>query len=348
MRAVSAVDSVSLAIQRTRDFLFRPFSWGTYLKLGLVAIVTEGVGSHFQSSTHNDHSSGSGPVIQSLHDLPALWVAEGVAAVLLLIVISLWLAYLITRLRFAFFHCLTRNTREIRPGWHLYRPQASRFFWMNVAVGLCFVLLVAVVAAPFAAGFWQLFQQTQQSGHLNVWLLLSLVLPLIPILLLLALAAFLADVILRDCMMPHYALENATAGQAWSQVRARIQAEKRQFIVYALLRVALPIVAMAGVFMVLFVPGLAVAGAFAGILYGIHSTFADATGAAAVVGVLIQVFFGVVAFFFFALFSICVGGPVSTGIREFALIFYGGRYQTLGDMLYPPPPPAIEGTPHTS
>ena len=43
MIPISAVDSVSLAIQRTREFLFRQFTWGTYLKLSLVAIITEGV-----------------------------------------------------------------------------------------------------------------------------------------------------------------------------------------------------------------------------------------------------------------------------------------------------------------
>jgi len=44
--------------------------------------------------------------------------------------------------------------------------------------------------------------------------------------------------------------------------------------------------------------------------------------------------------------SICLGGPLSTGVREYALIFYGGRYQVLGDALYPPPPqppPMIQG-----
>jgi len=45
MRVLSAADSVSPAIQRTRELLFKPFSWGTYLKLGLVAIITEGAGS---------------------------------------------------------------------------------------------------------------------------------------------------------------------------------------------------------------------------------------------------------------------------------------------------------------
>ena len=86
----------------------------------------------------------------------------------------------------------------------------------------------------------------------------------------------------------------------------------------------------------LLIPGLMLAGSFAAFVYGIHSAFADATGAAAVVGILLQVFFGVVAFGFALLASICLGGPVSTGVREYALIFYGGRYQALGEILYPP------------
>jgi len=84
-----------------------------------------------------------------------------------------------------------------------------------------------------------------------------------------------------------------------------------------------------------------VAGSFAAFEYGIHSAFTGATGVAMVVGVIIQVFFGLVAFGLALLFSICLGGPLSTGIREYALIFYGGRYQALGEILYPPPPPTF-------
>jgi len=42
--------------------------------------------------------------------------------------------------------------------------------------------------------------------------------------------------------------------------------------------------------------------------------------------------------------GICLGGPVSTGLREYALMFYGGRYQALGDVLYPPAAPAASGS----
>jgi hypothetical protein len=338
MRAISAVDAVSLAIRRTRDFLFRPFKWGTFLKLGFVAIVTEGLGSNFHSS-HTNHSSGNGPNVYSPFNLRPELIAAIVVAVLVGIVLSILIFYLITRLRFAFFHCLIHNTKQIRTGWRLYGAQAMRFFWLNLAVGFCFLLLVGLVAIPFVAGFVRLFHEIQQNGHPDIGLILALLLPLIPIVLLLALAGFVADLILRDFMLPHFALEDATAGEAWAEVWDRIKAEKRQFFVYALLRVVLPTIAMVGLFMVLIIPGLALAGAYGAFEYGLHSAFADATGGAAVAGFLLQVFFGVVAFVFALLVSICLGGPLSTGVREYALLFYGGRYRALGDILYPPPAP---------
>jgi hypothetical protein len=347
MRAVSAADSVSLAVQRTREFLFTRFTWGTYLKLGLVAIVTEGLSNNFRSSSHNVHStshigapSADGAIVTPpFHLAPfnvaPVQVAAIVAAVLLAMILAGVIFYLVTRLRFAYFHCLIHKSTEIRPGWWIYRAQAARFFWLNLGVGFCFLLLIGLLAIPFGAGFWRLFQETQHGGHLDIGLLLSLVLPLIPLILLLALSAMLTDLILRDCMLPHIALDDATVSEAWSQVWMRINAEKRQFLVYALLRIALPIVTTVALFLLLLIPGLVLAGSLAAIEFGIHSTFADATGSSWLVGVLLQVFFGLLAFGFALLAGICLGGPLSTGIREYALIFYGGRYKELGDILYP-------------
>jgi hypothetical protein len=338
MRAISAPDSVSLAIQRTREFLFHPFRWGTYLKLGLVAILTEGIGSNINSSSNHAPSTSHGPMVYSPFSLSPQWIGVIVAAVLLAIVLSLFVGYLITRLRFAFFHCLIHNVKQIRPGWRFYREQAARFFWFNVVVGLCYLLLLALCALPFVAAFWRLFHDMPTGGHPNFGLLFSSVLPLIPVILLLLLVGIALDVVLRDWMLPHFALEDASAGEAWSAVWARIVAEKRQFLVYALLRLILPTIAIVGLFILLIVPGLILAGSVAAVEWSIHSVFADATGAGAVVGILLQAFFGLLAFAFALLAGICLGGPLSTGLREYALIFYGGRYQALGDILYPPPP----------
>jgi hypothetical protein len=340
MQPISAVDSVAPAIERTRNFLFRPFKWSTYLKLGLVAIVTEGVGDNFHSSTtHTGHGGsqgglGASPGFPSFHCSPACIVIVA-AAVLLAFLIAAFVFYLITRLRFAFFHSLIHNSKEIGPGWHFYRAQASRFFWLNIAVAICFMLLLVLAALPFAALLWRIVEGYRQAGHLDVGLMLALVLPLIPVILLLVIAGLLSGIVLRDWMMPHIALENATAGEAWRQVRARIAADKRQFLVYAILRVILPAIAAIGTFVVLALPGLMLAGSVAAVEWGIHSSFSGATGGSWFMGVALEVFFGVLAFGFALLASICIGGPLSTGIREFALIFYGGRYKALGDILYP-------------
>ena len=180
-------------------------------------------------------------------------------------------------------------------------------------------------------------RQTSKAAT-SIWgLFLGLVLPLIPIILLLVVAGVLSDLILRDWMLPHIALDNATAGEAWRQVRARIMAEKRQFIVYAMLRVILPTIASIAVIIVLAIPGLLMAGTIAAMEWGIHSAFSGSTGSSWLVGVVLEVFFGLVAFGFALLASICIGGPLSTGVREYALIFYGGRYKALGDILYPSP-----------
>jgi hypothetical protein len=182
----------------------------------------------------------------------------------------------------------------------------------------------------------KLYHETQRGGPTDIGLILSLILPLIPVILLLVVAGVLLDVILRDWMLPHYALENATAGEAWSRVWAYIRAEKRQFIAYVLLRLILPTIAAVGLFFLLLIPGIILGGSLAIVEFGLHSAFSDTSGGSAVVGVLLQVFFGVLGVVFAVLAGICLGGPVSTGVREYALVFYGGRYQALGDILYPP------------
>lgn len=341
MSSISAADSVSFAIQRTRNFLFRPFRWGTFLKLGLVALITEGIGSnshfdHNQGSHHGTHVYQQGPMINSLHDIKPEWIVIIAAILLLAMLIAIVIFYLVTRLRFAFFYCLVSNTTRIAPGWSLYGSQAARFFWLNVVIGILSFLLVILIFVPFAAGFWHVFHSMPPGGQPDWGTLIALALPIIPIVLLLVLAAFVADILLRDFMLPHFALDNATSGEAFARAWSAIKAEKRQFFVYALLRVILPIIATIAVFIVLLIPGLCLAGAIGVIEYSLHSVFSDSSGAAFAVGVIFQVFFGLVAVAFALLAGICLGGPLSTGIREYALIFYGGRYPALGNLLYPP------------
>lgn len=333
MRAFSAAEAISPAINRTREFLFAPpFRWTTFLKLCLVAAITEGLGTNLQSNANKSHSGGDvGPMI---YHFPPMIIAAVVAASLLLLIVVLLIFYVMTRLRFAYFHCLTTNTRLLKPGWNLYRPQANRFFRMNVAVGICFVLMAGLMVSPFIPGFIRLFRGIQQGNGPDISLILSLALPLIPIFMLIVVAAIALDIILRDGMLPHYALDDATAGQAWSALWERVLAEKGAFFAYGILRIVLPVISFIGIFVVLLVPGLVLLGSVAGAEYAIHSAFSDAAGAVAAIGAVLEIFIGVIALGFALVIGISIGGPVSTAIREYALVFYGSRYQKLGDMLF--------------
>ena len=324
MPAISAAEAISPAIQRTKTFLFRPFRLSTYLKLCLVALLTEGsAGGNFNSSFPRGHHASHLSAFPHFAFTPER-IAAACAIIALLLLVGLFIAYLITRLRFAWFHCLIHNIREIRPGWHLYREPATRFFWFNVVVGLCFFALMAVLVFPFAAGFIGLFHGMRAGAHPNIGAIFALLLPLIPIILLIVILAIAAKIVLLDLMLPHFALDNATAGQAWAAAWSRIRSEKGAFFVYALLRVLLPIAAAIGLFVVLHLA----------LGHGLLALF-------------LEVFVGCIATAIGLLVFIGVYGPLQTAVREYALIFYGNRYRTLGDALYPLPPPAAIPTPAT-
>lgn len=339
MPSISAVDAISPAIRRTRTFLFNPFRWRTYFKLCLVAVLTEGFGSRFNFSWpgghSSPHSSGTQYAFYSLHRVTPAWIAVIVVAAVLFTLVSFFLVYLITRLRFAYFHCLIHNIQQIRPGWRLYRAPATRFFWLNVVVGLCFLLLMALIATPFVLGFWHLFRN---NAHPDIGQVLALALPLIPLVLIFVFVGIAVDLILRDWMLPHYALDNSRAREAWAAVWTRIRSEKAPFFVYALLRVILPFVAAIAIVISLVILGLILAAAVALLALVIHSALTGITGGPLLAGRLLLVLLIAAAFFAVMLLLVGVFGPLSTAVRQYALIFYGARYQRLGEILYPPPP----------
>jgi len=104
MRSISAVDAVSLAIQRTR-------SSSSGHSVGDLSEAWPGRDRHgrpwnnFPFLIAHQYSSGHGPMINSPFNLQPVQIAAIAAAVLLAILLSIVIFYLITRLRFAFFHC---------------------------------------------------------------------------------------------------------------------------------------------------------------------------------------------------------------------------------------------------
>ncbi len=357
MQAFSAADVISPAIRRTRWFLFEPFRWSTFLKLCLVSVLTEGgsSGGNFNvPSSH--HSSSSGPATTSTipsiaaphFGLSPLAVVLIAAIIVLFIGLVFVVAYLVTRLRFSLFHCLVSGTREIRPGWRLYEAQSWRFFLLSVVVGFAFFFVMLLIAIPFILGFYRLVQDARPGDPTNFAAIFALILPLIPIIILIVLLAFAVQIVLHDMMLPHMALENASAGDAWRQVRMRIAAEKGGFLLFAFLRIVLPIAATIAAVIVLAIPSILGALFLGAPIVWLSTLTASGVGLSKVLLVLLISLLVLVGAVIVVFLMLCIGGPIGIAVRNYALLFYGGRYQVLGDLLSPPPAPNIEPTPQAS
>lgn len=346
MYAYSAADLISPAIKRTKWFLFQPFRWSTFLKLCAVSVLTEGFSSNFNVPGGNGGHSKSAPspaspgLPSAPFGLSPMEIALIAAFVVVCIGLGLVIFYLVTRLRFAMFHCLVYQTREIRPGWQRYEAESWRFFLLSVTVGFAFLGVIVVAAIPFVVGFYRLARSAQPDDAFNLAGFLSLLLPLIPVIVAVVLVAIALHVILNDLILPHIALENASAGAAWRQVWMHITAEKGGFLLYALLRVVLPIAAMIAAVIVLILPFLLVFGAMGLSAAGLGVLIAGASGVNKLLLILVLALIVLAAVAIAIFLALCVGGPIGIAVRNYALLFYGGRYQALGDLLSPPPPPA--------
>lgn len=343
MHAFSAADLISPAIKRTKWFLFDQFRWTTYLKLCFVAALTEGGFSGKFNLPGGAHGGGansnSTPAVFVPHHIgiSPLAIALIAAIVIVILGVSLVVFYLITRLRFALFYSLVYRTRAIRPGWTAYESQSWRFFLLSLAVSVLFLCAVAVAAIPFILGFYRMFTNTQPGEHFNWSGFFALLLPLIPVFIAIVLIGIAIQIILHDLMLPHMALENVSAGEAWRQVRARITSEKGGFALFAALRIILPIAAGILAIFVLLIPAILLVLLFALPVLGLAALVGSSAGMAKAAFILLIAAVVAVGIAILIVLGVSVTGPIGIGSRNYALLFYGGRYQALGDLLDPPP-----------
>ena len=337
MHAFSAPEAISPALNRTKRLLFQPFRWGTYLKLCAVAVFTEGYSgnSHFNSGSSSH--TGNGSSFPSFAVTPGL-IAAIVAVSIVAVVLGILLFYLVVRLRFALFDCLVHQTTAISPGWHRYREQAGRFFVFNIMAGIVYLIVAAFAVLPFILKFIRFYHESRAAGRVDFGELFSLALPLLPVILLLIFLAILMDVVIRDFMMPHIALENAPVVEAWEAALGNMAADKGAFVLYVILRLVLPIVVWIGLFIVLLIPMLILFGIPGVMIAGLHAALADASGAMLFLGRFLEILIGFFMFAMGLLLAVVIGGPLCVAMRNYALVFYGGRYEPLGNLLYPPAP----------
>ncbi|WP_263355949.1 DUF7544 domain-containing protein [Acidicapsa ligni] len=333
MSAYTAIDAISPAIQRTRDFMFRPFKLGRFLKLALVATLTEGAFASVSSPGFPGSPGGKIPEFPAPHlSLPSMFMVLCVVAAVLLVVVPIliFVSYLLLRLRFAFFDCVLFEQDQIGPAWGRYHEQALRYLWLSLGIAVGF-WVVMVLGAGAALWKYRALLQSLFHGGTKQW---ADFLPLFGIALLLfffvALFGLVVDSTLNYFVLPHMALEDATAWQAIHDVWSEMKAEPLQFALFLIMRLILPLVAGVIGAIAVFIPILLVAGILVVIGFALH-----AVSQAVMIGYIIVAGAAFLALLVCAMIG--VGGTIGTFMRNYALLFYGGRYPELARVLWPLP-----------
>lgn len=342
MIALSAAQAISPAIERTKQFLFHPFRLGRFLKLTLVALLTEGgmascnFGSHLPSGNTPGLNRPLPPMHMPHSNLPAMMIAIVVVAVIAVIVIPIMVAigYLLIRLRFSFFDCVLRQQPLIAPAWRLYHRQALRYLGLMVCVSIAFWAVIGIAAYEIYQRYKPLFQSIGSNhapGFADFFPVIGVV---FLVLLLIGIAGYFVHTALSYFVLPHMALEDASIQDALSEVWGDIEAEPWQFLFFLLLRFLLTVVASIIGFIALMIPFMILGGIG---LVLVLILKAASGGLAVLFGVPAAILLGGL----FLLAFIGVSGTIGTFRRNYALLFYGGRYPPLGNILQPPiPPPA--------
>lgn len=350
MASYSALEAISPAIQRTKFYLFKPFQLGRFFKLALVAWLAEGAssGGNFNFSFPFP-GKGDKPVPMDIPPLhwpsPSVWIAILAILILFFIPLGIVLSYLLIRLRFSFFECALDWHDRISVGWRKYHRQALRYLGASLCIGFAFLLIVALIGLAVWFRFRDLFAGLMAGNKTHLDIDFASVAVAVAVVFLVLFAAGIAAYVIQSMMgyfvLPRMALEDAPVLGALADAWGDMKAEPGQFALFMLMRILLPFAAGIIAVFVLIVPFIVLAAIAAGIGVAVHSMVQSN-----VVLIVLIAMAAVLAVALVLAFGITLGGTIGTFVRNYALLFYAGRYPELAMRLWPPPQPpqAFAGT----
>jgi hypothetical protein len=345
---LSAIDAISPAFDRTKRELFRPFRFGFWLRMALVALATGefyGSGGGWGGTRFTLPSSRRGPThpvgvtpAYIKHLLP--WVL--LIGLLIGAGIILWI-YVSSVFRFVLFDSVLNDRCAVREQWRRWRLKGMSFFLWRICFGLGTggVLGIFIGAAILAIVATGAFSNPRQ----HIVLLVLSGIGAFLVLICLVIAAALIALLARDFVVPVMALDNVGVIEGWRRVIAMLGAEMKACAGYVLMKIVLVvgsailfgILTLIAVFL-LFIP-LSIAGVAA-------YFFAKAEGLLwSFPAIAIGVVLGAIALAVILYVVAFISSPAMVFFQAYVIHFLGPRYPALGERISPPPAPPTPAVP---
>ena len=341
---ITAADSITLALEHTKQQLFRPFRIAQWTKLAFVGLLAGELGSNGCNSS-NFHLPGHAQTAPhpgfpgSLGIDPALLAALSAllgAVIIAGLAIGIILMYVGSVMRFVLFDSIIAKECHIRWSWSRRLGPGWRYFVWKLGYSLLALAAIAVlVGIPVAIGFakgW--FREPKE--HLPALVSGGIIVFLVFLILMVVTAVIL--VLTKDFVVPQMALENVDAMEGWRRLWAMMQAETGAYAAYVGMKIVLAIVAgliigiatlVLGLIFVIPTAGLSILAVLTGKTAGLTWNAHTITLAVVVGCILLAAFLYLVSL---------ISVPVIVFFPAYSIYFFASRYPRLAAALYPAAP----------
>jgi hypothetical protein len=338
---ISAVDSIPLAIEHTKQQLFKPFRFGQWTRLAVVGLLAGelGSGGGFNSSNFNfpRHPGASRHLLGSPFAGIDPVALGGMIAVLVItaFVFGIILMYISSVMRFVLFDSIIAKECHIRQSWSRRQTEGWRYFlwhllYLFITLGGVVVLLGIPAGFAYAVGWLK-----APSEHVLPLVLGGIVLFFVLLTFLVAMTVFF--VLTKDFVVPQMAIEGIGVMDGWRRLWPMIKVEKGAYAGYLGMKILMAIGAgivvgiatlILGLIIAIPTVGLSIIAVLTGKTAGLTWNAYTITLAVVVGSVLLAAFL-----YLIALISV----PVIVFFPAYSIYFLAARYPALSAILYPAP-----------
>jgi hypothetical protein len=347
---ISAVDTITLAFQHTKQQLLRPFRFGQWTRLAFVGLLAGEMGSSGCHVPSNFNLPQHVPSSRQLLDPgfgggfggfdgfdPAMYAGLIAVIVGVAIVFAIIMMYLNSVMRFVLFDSVLTKECHILAGWSRRQgPAWKYFFWQLGYLLATFAALAIFVGIP-AAFALALGWFKQPGEHVLGWVLGGIF--LFFFVLIFCVIAIAVQVLTKDFVVPQMALDGIGPIEGWRRLWPMMLAEKGGYAAYMGMKVVLAIGAGIVIGIASFILGLIIAIPTIGL--GLVAVITGKTAGLTwnVYTITIAVVVGCVLFAIFLYLMSLLAVPVIVFFPAYSIYFFAARYRSLSLALYPPPPP---------
>jgi len=337
---ISAVDTITLALQHTKRQLFQPVRFGQWIRLAFVGLFAGELGSGGNLNLNSGpHAGVRHPLGQLLPKIdPALLVGLITTIVITGLILFVILLYISSVMRFILFDSILKKECHIREGWARRQGIALPYFFWQIGFAIATFAVAAVLFGVPALMAYTAGWFTHPKEHIP-GLVVSGILLLFVFLFFFVVIA-LIHVLTKDFVVPQMALEGMGPIEAWRRLLPLLQTEQGGYAAYVGMKIVLAIGAAILVTIATLIMGLLVAIPVIGVVVGALVAGKTAGLTWNVFTITAAVIAGCLLLAVFMYLVAMISVPVIVFFPAYSIYFFAPRYRALSLALYPPSEPA--------